>query len=190
MTEWWQKAIIDLVFKWIYFFIYIEIMSSFISFVSANQNEIIILLSISSFLLFCLFIYVYTELGKIKKKNGIFFAGKDAKSLEDIVLEQVSKGREMDTAITRLQEADRKIIEQLSFAVQKIGVVRFNPFGDVGGNQSFAVAMLDNHNSGVIILSLYSRDGVRIYGKPVMDGQSEYKLSEEEIEALKKAMGQ
>lgn len=165
-------------------------MTSFTNFISANQNEITIVLSIAFLLVFLFSVHLYLELGKIKKKSQIFFAGKDAKNLEEIILEQVEKSRIIEGSILKLQDMDRKITEQLSFALQKVGVVRFNPFGDVGGNQSFVVAMLDNHNSGVIILSLYSRDGVRIYGKPVKDGQSEYKLSGEEEEALKKAMGQ
>lgn len=164
-------------------------MSDFFSIIESNQNEIILVLSIALLLVLGSVIYLFSELSKVRKKNQVFFAGKNAKNLEEIILGQIQKSKELEEAIIYLKDTDQKIIDQLSFAVQKVGVVRFNPFGDVGGNQSFAVAFLDNHDSGVIILSLYSRDGVRIYGKPVQDGKSEYKLSGEEEEALKKAMG-
>lgn len=74
------------------------------------------------------------------------------------------------------------------FSVQKIGMIRFNPFDGIGGDQSFAVALLDANNSGVVITSLYVRDGNRVYGKPVQNGSSEHSLSAEEKEAIAKAI--
>jgi hypothetical protein len=71
-----------------------------------------------------------------------------------------------------------------SFAIQKVGLVRFNPFKETGGNQSFSLALLDENDSGVIITSLYSRGESRFYGKTIVNGQSEYILSQEEKEAL------
>jgi len=78
-----------------------------------------------------------------------------------------------------------QIRENIQKCIQKIGVVRFNPFGEMGGNQSFAIAFLDNSLSGVIILSLYSRDGVKVYSKQITEGKSEYKLTKEEEEAIR-----
>jgi len=73
------------------------------------------------------------------------------------------------------------------FAVQKVSIVRFNPFSGVGGDQSFSIALLDGNNSGVVITSLYTREGNRIYGKPIKKGVSEYLLSGEEKQAIEKA---
>ncbi|MFH1462086.1 MAG: DUF4446 family protein [bacterium] len=72
-------------------------------------------------------------------------------------------------------------------SVQKIGMIRFNPFRDVGGDQSFSLALLDKNNSGVVVTSLYTRDGNRVYGKPINKGLSEYALSEEEKRAIEEA---
>ena len=84
--------------------------------------------------------------------------------------------------------ADLEIIKKLqNISIQKVGMVRFNPFREVGGDQSFSLALLDKSNSGVVITSLYAREGNRVYGKPVKEGNSEYPLSEEEEKAIEEA---
>lgn len=80
-----------------------------------------------------------------------------------------------------------KLAIQAGLAQQKISVVRFNPFGDTGGDQSFALAVLDSHNSGYVITSIHGREGTRIYIKPVDYGKSKYTLSQEEQKALEQA---
>ena len=72
--------------------------------------------------------------------------------------------------------------------IQRVGIVRYNPFSGVGSDQSFSIALLDNGKNGVVVTSLYGREGNRIYAKPVSSGASEYILSEEEKKAIEKAM--
>lgn len=74
-------------------------------------------------------------------------------------------------------------------AVQRVGVVRFNPFPDTGGNQSFVVALLDARGDGVVLSSLHSRGGTRVYLKQVASGTAETALSVEELEAIRRARG-
>lgn len=81
----------------------------------------------------------------------------------------------------------KKISEQSKACIQKVGIVRYNPFSDTGSNQSFSIALLDSDNNGMVITSLYSRDGNRVYAKPIKNSKSEYSLSEEENKAIKKA---
>jgi hypothetical protein len=73
-------------------------------------------------------------------------------------------------------------------ALQRTGLVRFNPFEDTGGNQSFALAILDAQGSGIVVSSLHSRTGTRIYAKAVAGGRAEAALSDEEGEALRLAL--
>ena len=90
-----------------------------------------------------------------------------------------------------LQDVDARIREareRLRGSVQNVGMVRFNPFRDAGGDQSFCIALLDEKQNGVVISSLYARDGVRVYGKPIQAGASTYTLSEEERQAISKAL--
>ncbi|HEX7589306.1 MAG TPA: DUF4446 family protein [Anaerolineae bacterium] len=77
---------------------------------------------------------------------------------------------------------------QQPYHFQHLGVVRFNPFPDKGGDQSFVVAFLDAHSDGVVITSLSSRVDTRIYAKPVTGGQSTYALNDEEKQAIARAM--
>ena len=73
------------------------------------------------------------------------------------------------------------------FSVQKIGLIRFNPFSQVGSNQSFSLALLDKNDNGVVITSFYTREGNRVYGKPIKKAKSCYPLSQEEIKAIESA---
>lgn len=90
-----------------------------------------------------------------------------------------------------LQNHDKrlKIVEALSeISVQKVGFVRFNPFSETGGDNSFALTLLDRNNNGVIVSSLYAREGVRVYGKLVEKGAPKHPLSKEEEKSLEKAL--
>ena len=72
--------------------------------------------------------------------------------------------------------------------MQHVGVVRFNPFADKGGDQSFAMAILDDQANGAVISTIHSRVEVRVYAKPVIGGQSTYTLTAEEKDAIARAM--
>jgi len=78
--------------------------------------------------------------------------------------------------------------KRLKKSVQGIGIIRFNPFEDAGSNQSFCIAFLNEEGDGVVISSLYSREKVSVYAKPIKKGESEYSLSDEEKEAVKNAL--
>lgn len=128
------------------------------------------------------------RLWRMEKKLRLFFSGKDAKSLEDVF---VLLRKEMMEARRTMQEVDvriREARERLRGSVQNVGIVRFNPFRDAGGDQSFCIALLDEGQNGVVISSLYSRDGVRVYGKPIQAGISTYTLSQEEQQVIAKAV--
>ena len=78
--------------------------------------------------------------------------------------------------------------KNMANCVQKIGIVRYNAFKDTGSDLSFALAMLDENNSGVVLNGIYSREMSNIYAKPVENGKSKYTISEEEMEAIQKAV--
>ncbi len=105
------------------------------------------------------------------------------KNFEDLLKEY----KKLNEKIVTLNKELYSLKERSKFSIQKIKVKRYNPFSGVGGNQSFSVALLDNNNDGVVITSLYTRDGNRVYAKPLKGGDSEYQLSEEEKEIVKQA---
>ena len=160
-------------------------MTDVINFIDQNQETVIILTGIVLLVFFIWNVYLNYNLSRVKKRTRSFFASSEAKDLEEIIYKQIKKTNEVDGEIKKLIEDNGKIRENMAKCVQKVGVVRFNPFGDVGGNQSFAIALLDKYLSGVIILSLYSRDDVKVYSKQVIEGKSEYTLSKEEKEAIR-----
>ena len=114
--------------------------------------------------------------------------GASGQSLEGILeahLDRVSAmGREVDELAVRT--AMTEAAQRRSF--QRIGLVRFNPFDDTGGNQSFALALLDQAGDGIVVSSLHARAGTRVYGKAISKGTSESNLSAEESEALRLAL--
>lgn len=92
--------------------------------------------------------------------------------------------------IEHLKQYSDKINKDGSFHIQKVGLLRFNPFKDTGGDQSFILSLVDGQDTGVIISALYSRSGTRWYVKKVIKGKGmEYELSEEEKKALKESTG-
>ena len=101
-----------------------------------------------------------------------------------ILTRQAEEAREFRTELERyLKLAEAR----LRTSVRGVGVVRFNPFTAQGGNQSFAAAFLDEQGSGVVLSTLYARDRVGVYAKPVDNGSSSFELTEEEKEAIAKA---
>lgn len=110
---------------------------------------------------------------------------------------QAAAPKELAKQVKSLQENLEKTSKELAAlqsahekSLSKVGIVRFNPFGDIGGDQSFTIALLDSEDSGVVITSHYGKDSQRLYAKPIERGKAEYSLSREEEEAIKKAKQQ
>ncbi|XOB41981.1 MAG: DUF4446 family protein [Candidatus Nealsonbacteria bacterium] len=96
--------------------------------------------------------------------------------------------KNLEKSFEKLSKELKSLKEESKFSIQKVGIVRFNPFSEVGGDQSFSIALLDGNNDGIVITSLYSREGNRIYGKSVKAGLSKYSLSNEEKKAINEAI--
>ena len=151
------------------------------------DNPIFILIFTLGALLALWNIYLHFELWQNKKKLKIFFGGKAASDLEGVLCEEIKRLKKSEDEIKKILKSLKTLEKIAASSIQKVGVVRFNPFKEVGGNQSFAIALLDSFDNGLVISSLYTREGTRIYSKPIEAGQSKYALSKEEKEALKKA---
>ncbi len=132
-------------------------------------------------------IFLHLKLWQIKKKLKVFFAGKKASDLEGVLSEEIKRLKKSEADVKELFKSSKVLEKMATQSIQKVGVVRFNPFKETGGDQSFAIALLDFQDNGLVISSLYSREGTRIYTKPIETGQSKYPLSKEELGALKKA---
>lgn len=151
------------------------------------DNPIFLLFLIVIGLLIIWNFFLHFQLWRIKKKLKVFFAGKKASDLEGVLFEEIKRMKKSEAEIKKLIKSSKVLEKMASQSIQKVGLIRFNPFKDTGGDQSFVIALLDSKNNGLVISSLYSRGESRIYSKLIEVGQSKYPLSKEEIEALKKA---
>jgi hypothetical protein len=131
-------------------------------------------------------LWLWFQLRKLRRELAVLFAGKQAKDLETVILEQKKSIEDLDKEIQELYDIGNRLYQLGEESVHKTEVLRFNPFKEVGGNHSFAVAFLNGHNSGFVISSLHTREGTRMYAKPIENGQEskEYPLTEEERETV------
>ena len=120
-------------------------------------------------------------------KNMFKFLKKTKEDPEDMkeVLEYLKK---LEESYQELSQKFESFKEKSKKDLQKVGMIRFNPFPEVGGDQSFSIAVLDADNNGFVITSHYLRELNRVYAKPIEKGISKYQLSKEEIEAINKAI--
>lgn len=140
--------------------------------------SIIIIWMLVLTLLFIKFYFYYLRINKQNKKESVL-------TLLDSILLQ-NDGIKKDLQIIRKRQDE--IIKDGNLHIQKIGLLRFNPFNDTGGDQSFILALLDVHESGVVISSLHTRSGTRWYAKNVKHGKGvEHVLSDDEKKAIKLA---
>lgn len=147
-------------------------------------SGIIVLILIS----FALNMMLFLKLKKINQSAQNFFSGKNGKDLEEVLSNQYKLILKNEKDIKELFDGYEKIFNIAAKGIQKVGVVRYNPFKDMGGNQSFSIAMLDRENSGLIISTLATRDGVRVFSKSIINGEcNDFPLIEEEKRAIKVA---
>ena len=127
------------------------------------------------------------RLARLRRRLDAITRGEGGRSLETILDAYLEKTLHVGRTVTDL-EARTGALEAIGRrAVQRIGLVRYNPFEETGGNQSFALALLDGDEDGFIISSLHARAGTRIYAKALTRGRAEGALSDEEAEALRLA---
>ncbi len=126
---------------------------------------------------------------KLKQKYNKFMMGKDCKSLEDNLIRRVSEIEELMASNEKNQKNIERIFRNLNSTFQKIGMVKYDAFHEMGGKLSFSLALLNKENDGFIINAMHSREGCYTYIKEIIKGNSVIPLSEEEKEALDMAAG-
>ena len=122
-----------------------------------------------------------------EKRLKRFFLGKKAKDLEETIVALEQNIEKLNKARENIEKEIVLLNSKLKKSIRGLQTIRFNPFPDQGGNQSFAVGMLNEEGDGLVLSSLYSRERMSIFAKPIKNGASIYELSAEEKEALKKA---
>lgn len=156
-----------------------------------NYNlPIIILILVILFIILTIFsISLLVSNKRMRKRYNLLMKDADKNSLEDMIR---AYQRKIDTSYvdTKLAIEELKLLSnQINHCIQKVGVVRYKAFEDIGSDLSYSVAMLDNKNDGVVITSIFGRNMSTSYAKPISKGTSKYALSDEETFAMNKALG-
>jgi hypothetical protein len=133
------------------------------------------------------FVWCFVKLRKLDQIRGQFFSSGIKKDLEQVLVDQNRVITKNTQDLEHLANEINNLFTVNKINLQKVGFVRFNPFDDAGGNISFVVALLNAHSDGVVISSLHGREGTRVYAKEIKAGQSESKLTTEEIQAIQQA---
>ena len=167
--------------------------SNFLSKIGLSNFDIgylFLILFIVAIVLLVLLIVALVQIHSFKKKYQKFMQGKNASSLEKDIMSLY----EDNVFIKSSMEKNKKDIEELftkhQTAFQKLGLVKYDAFNEMGGKLSFSLAMLDVKNNGFIINAMHTREGCYTYIKEIIDGNSVIVLSGEEQEALNNAMGE
>ena len=153
-----------------------------------DSDFIIIGLAVVVLILMILIIVNIVQMNKLKKNYNIFMSGKNARSLEDVITKRFEQ---IDGLLESNKDNARDIkslYNNMRMAYQKMGLVKYDAFQEMGGKLSFSLAMLDGKNNGYIINAMHTREGCYTYIKEIIDGNSIIVLSKEEQEALKIAM--
>lgn len=147
------------------------------------QENVVILIIVGAWLLIltALFIWFFLFFRRLVK-------GAEESDLKRVLEKILSVQDKNSEALAQVKREIGRLDEEGKFHVQKIGLVRFNPFSEIGGEHSFSVAILDGKLSGVVMTGLHTRERTRIYLKEIKTGKSLIELSEEESKALNKAI--
>ncbi len=110
--------------------------------------------------------------------------GASGGNLEAVLNDHISRVHDVAGRVETVEQLARRLEKSGYFSFQHLGVVRYNPFHDTGGDQSFAIALVDGHGNGVVLSSLHARDVTRVYAKPLQKWESTYSLTDEEKQAI------
>ena len=163
-------------------------MDSIINMINEYSIFIIIGLAIITLLLFIITIVLLASVKKLEKKYRKMMRGVNNKNLEQMLSDNLDN---IEKALNKSQEAVdecKNISQELKGCVNKVAIMRYKAFDDVGSDLSFSIAILDSYNDGVIITGIYSRHDSTTYAKPIDKGISRYDLSEEELHVLNEAI--
>ena len=125
---------------------------------------------------------------RLRKRLRRILSDNGTASLDEILDGHSKRLGQLGSRVDALNALEQELEASTRLALQKVGVVRFNPFQDSGGDQSFAIAVLDQGGSGVVLSSLHGRAETRIFAKQVSNGRSKHSLSDEEQQAIRAAL--
>lgn len=166
--------------------------SEFLSSIGLGGVDIgYILLGVSVLCIILLIVTIVqiTKTNKLSKKYEKFMQGKEAKSLEKDIIGLYEDNKFLKTTVDKNKNDIKKLYKNMESTFQKVGIVKYDAFQQMGGKLSFSLALLDQNNDGFILNSVHSSEGCYSYTKEIRNGESAISLGSEEEKALEIAMG-
>lgn len=133
---------------------------------------------------------LHRRFARLSKQYARLMIGTDGANLEEALVRHVDQVRAALETVSALETRTGRAERTLKHALQWIGMIRYNPFRNTGGAQSFALAIVDGRGNGVVLSSLHSRENTRVYAKPLHNWVSPHALTEEEEQAIERARSQ
>ena len=153
---------------------------------AANIGPIVTVLIVAVVVLLLLVVWLTRQLSQLRKRVVGLTRGEEG-DLGDVLGAHLDRVYQLGREVQRLATRTDRLEAAAPKAFQRVGLVRFNPFEDTGGNQSFALALLDADGNGWVLSSLHARNGTRVYAKAIRGGRPDGALSEEEAAAIQQA---
>ena len=152
-----------------------------------DSDYIIIALVAITLILLILYIVNVVQMAQLKKRYKIFMSGKNARNLEKTLIERLDQVDELLEANTANESNIKTLFANMKFTFQKVGLVKYDAFNEMGGKLSFSLALLNETDNGFVMNAVHSREGCYTYVKEIIDGNAVIMLSDEEKEALEMA---
>lgn len=160
-------------------------MQDFLQIFNSISDYVIIGLVVIAIILIILVISCMHSSAKLQRKYKRLMRGVEGENLEKIIINYMDQIDKVKEESKEVREIYNNIDERVKKSIQKLAIVRYKAFENVGSDLSFSLALLDDNDDGVIITSIYGRDESFTYAKPINKGLSRYDLSDEEKEVLK-----
>ena len=153
-----------------------------------NNNYVILGIIIVNIILIILYISSNLKLRKLNKEYRNFMKkiGK-GEDIEENLKVYINKVEKVEKENKEIEDYCESLNKEIAKTIKKVGIVRYNAFKDTGSDLSFALALLNENNDGVVLNGIYSREMSNIYAKPIKGGKSTYTISEQEQEAINKS---
>ncbi|MEF9917097.1 MAG: DUF4446 family protein [Lachnospiraceae bacterium] len=162
--------------------------SNILSKIGIDPGILLIVIIILLIVMIVLYVRVNIKYNRLKNSYTLFMRGQDGKTLEQSFTQKFQELKATINMVKQNRQDIKKIYRKIDNDYQKVGIVKYDAFNEMGGKLSFALTLLDGNNNGWIINAMHSREGCYTYVKEIVKGQSYIELAEEEAESLEHAM--
>ena len=163
-------------------------MTTFLNSLGVDRDVLIVIFSVLVIILIAVFVATYVKLREVLGRYETFMSGRNAASLEDRISDIYEKSFTLQNQDMEQRDYIKTLTKTMAGSYCKTGIVKYNAFNGMGGQSSFVIALLDHTNTGFLINTMHSRTSCFLYVKEIKNGKPDSAFSEEEQEALEKAM--